>query len=52
MDQAELIAKYNEKNIPKFNQTLFHKSDDKIIEELKNIILSCQRDRMFKIKSS
>ena len=50
MNQAEIMAHYNEECKPKFNERLFNKSDDEIIHELKNVILSCQRDKFFTIK--
>ena len=50
MNQSELIANFNKATIPKFNPDLFKRSDDEIIEELKNVILSCQRDKFFTIK--
>lgn len=48
--QAEFIAEYNDKNRPKFNDKFFNKSDDDIIEDLKDVILSCERDKFYTIK--
>ena len=48
--QNELISQFNKKNIPKFNASLFTRSDEAIIEELQTVILSCQRDKFFTIK--
>ena len=50
MNQNELIANFNKRSIPKFNTEFFQRSDDAIIEEIKNVILSCQRDKFFTIK--
>lgn len=50
MNQEQFIHNYIDKNTDKFNSTLFLRSDDAIIEALKKIILSCQRDSFFKIK--
>lgn len=51
LTQAELIASYDEKYRPKFNELLFNKNDEDTIKELQNVILSCQRDnKFFKIK--
>lgn len=50
MNQEEFIHSYIDKTTDKFNKTLFLRSDDAIIEALKKIILSCQRDSFFKIK--
>ena len=45
--QAELIARFDEDCRPKFNPELFERSNERTIEELKNVILSCQRDNKF-----
>lgn len=50
LTQAELIAKYNNDCRPKFNDEFFIKRDEDIIEELKTVILSCQRDGTSVIK--
>lgn len=43
MDQYQFIAEYIDENIPKFNPELFKRDEYDIIEELKKVILSCQR---------
>ena len=48
--QAKFIAEYNDKNRPKFNDIFFTKSDDDIIEDLKDVILSCERNKFYTIK--
>ena len=50
INQAKFIAEYNERNRPKFNDKFFQKSDDDIIEDLKDVILSCQRDKFYTIR--
>ena len=51
MNQLQLLHDYNKNNKYKFNPDLFVRSDDDVIDELKKIILSCQRDnRYFTIK--
>lgn len=50
MDQSQLIKDYNDKYREKFNPALFERSDDDIINELKKIILSCQREKFYTIK--
>ena len=50
MKQAEMIYKYNYDNRPRFNKELFNRNEDDIIEALKDIILSCQRDSVFTIR--
>lgn len=49
-NQYSFIREYNDKNRPQFNEELFERSDDAIIEVLKKVILSCERDRYFIIK--
>ena len=50
MNQSKRIAEYNDIARPKFNQELFVRHDDDIINAIKNIILSIQRDSTFTIK--
>lgn len=50
MDQAKLLHDYNEDERPKFNQELFTRNEDEIIEELKKVILSSQREGSFIIR--
>ena len=47
--QSKFIADYNDKNRPKFNDVFFSKSDDAIIEDLKAMLISCQRDKYFTV---
>lgn len=49
-NQREFIRDFNDKHREKFNPELFERSDDQIIDELKQIILSCQRNRVFTIR--
>jgi hypothetical protein len=49
-NQYSFIREYNDKNRPQFNTELFNRSDDAIIEVLKKVILSIERDRYFVIK--
>ena len=50
MVQDELIAKFNDEKRPKFNPIFFHRDEMDIVEELKKVILSAQRDKFFTIK--
>lgn len=47
INQRMLVKKYIDNNVVKFNEELFVRSDDKIIDELKKVILSCQREYGF-----
>lgn len=50
MIQSQFIHDYIEKTSDKFNAKLFTRSDEEIIDEIKKIILSCERDTFFTIK--
>lgn len=50
LNQAQFMRWYNDNNREHFNMKLFERNDDEIIEELKKVILSCQRDKYFTIK--
>ena len=51
MNQREFIAYFNKEHKIKMNPELFIRSDDEIIEELKKVILSCERhNKYFAIK--
>lgn len=49
-NQAEFIRAFNDQYREPFNDTLFERSDDEMIEELKKVILSCERSKYFTIK--
>lgn len=50
MKQREFIHSYNDKFRPKFNQELFVRSDDEIVQAMKNVVYSCERESTFTIK--
>lgn len=50
ISQAHFIRQYNEKHREDFNPDLFNRDEYEIIEALKKIILSCQRDKYFTIR--
>lgn len=50
MDQQELIRKFNDESRSSFNEKLFERSDDEIIQMLEKVILSCQRSKYFTLK--
>ena len=49
-NQYSFIREYNDHNRAQFNEDLFKRDDDAIIEVLKKVILSCERNRYFIIK--
>lgn len=42
-NQSYLIKGYNDNYRPEFNEALFNRSEDEIIQELQNVIISCQK---------
>ena len=50
MNQKQMISEFNKEYFEKFNPEFFKFSEDDIIESLKKIILSCQRNKSFTIK--
>lgn len=50
MHQLELLYKYNYDSRERFNEKLFARDDDDIVNEVMNVIHSCQRDKFFVIK--
>ena len=50
MTQNEWIRHYNEQSRDPFNEELFIRSDDDIINQMKDIILSCEVDKYFTLK--
>ena len=50
INQRQFIREFNDKHREHFNDELFVHTDDDIIEEIKKVILSCERSRVFTIK--
>lgn len=50
MKQREFVHLYNDTHRPKFNKDLFDRSDDELIQALKDVIYSCERDSNFTIR--
>lgn len=50
MNQREFIHGFNDKYRPKFNHELFKRSDDELIDAIRSVIYSCERDSSFTIK--
>ena len=46
----EMLYNYSYDNRERFNPVLFERNDDDIVEELKRVILACQRDQFYTIK--
>lgn len=50
MNQKEFIAGYNRRHREPFNPELFKRDDQLIMDELKKVILSCQKNRFFTLE--
>jgi hypothetical protein len=48
--QRAFIHQYNEEHRPHFNKDLFVRTDDELVEAIRDIIYSCERDSTFTIK--
>ena len=48
--QRQMIYEFNDNNRPKFNRDLFIRKDEELIEAMKNVIYSCERNSSFVIK--
>ena len=49
-NQAQFIRRFNDKYREPFNDALFERSDEEIIDMLKKVILSCERSKYFTLK--
>ena len=50
MKQREFIHEYNKRNRPSFNNNFFVRSDDDLVNAIKQVVYSCGRDNTFTIK--
>lgn len=50
MQQRDFIHQYNKENRPRFNRKFFERSDDDLINALRYVVYSCERDSTFVIK--
>lgn len=50
MNQREFIREYNNAYRPKFNDEFFKRYDEDLIEAIRKVVYSCQRNGSFKIK--
>ena len=48
--QEEFIRKYNESHREEFNPKFFERDNQEIIDAVKKIVLSCERNRYFTLK--
>lgn len=50
MNQREFIHDFNKHYRASFNEAFFNRSDDDLINAIKRVVYSCERDSVFKIK--
>ena len=50
MNQREFIYNYNDTHRPKFNDDLFVRTDDELVNAMRDVIYSCERNEAFIIK--
>ena len=50
LTQAQFIREYNDKNREQFNEEFFTRSNQDIMNCLKKVILSCEKDKYFTLK--
>ena len=50
MNQREFIHEFNDEFRPKFNMDFFRRSDDDLIQALRHVVYSCERESVFTIK--
>ena len=50
MTQAQFMRKYNETHREEFNPAFFERSNQDIMNCMKKVILSCERDKYFTLK--
>ena len=50
MEQREFIHQYNKENRPRFNRKFFERTDEDLINALKYVVYSCERNNTFVIK--
>ena len=50
MNQREFIHEFNDEFRPKFNMDFFRRSDDDLVQALRHVVYSCERESVFTIK--
>lgn len=50
LNQAKMMHEYNDTHREKFNEEIFTRRDEDIIDELEKVILSCERNTIFTLK--
>ncbi len=50
LTQAQFMRQYNETHREEFNEKLFERDNEEIIEAIRQVIMSCQRDKYYTLK--
>ena len=50
LDQAQFMRNFNETHREKFNDELFQRDNEEIVEAIKQVVYSCQRDKYYTLK--
>lgn len=50
LDQNQFMRQYNETHREEFNPQLFERNNEEIVEAIKSVVMSCQRDKYYTLK--
>ena len=50
LDQAQFMRQFNETHREQFNPDLFKRDNDEIVEAIREVVTSCQRDKYYTLK--
>lgn len=50
IDQSQFMRQYNETHREEFNPALFERNNEEIVEAIKAVVTSCQRDKYYTLK--
>lgn len=50
IDQAQFMRQFNETHREEFNPELFERNNEEIVEAIKSVVMSCQRDKYYTLK--
>lgn len=50
IDQSQFMRQFNETHREEFNENLFKRSNEEIVEAIKAVVTSCQRDRYYTLQ--
>ena len=50
LDQAQFMRQFNETHREDFNPQLFQRDNDEIIQAIRDVVESCQRDKYYTLK--